>query len=89
MKTILKKHWKTGLFILGGAIIGFAYWRFIGCTSGTCPLTSNWHSTTLFGGLIGMMASPANRKSSTRATPEQPVGSVQAENPAQPKNTNQ
>ncbi len=65
METIFKKHWKTALFMLGGALIGFAYWRFIGCTSGTCPLTSNWHITTLFGGLVGMMVSPANRKSTS------------------------
>jgi hypothetical protein len=56
MKRIVDKYWKTALFTLAGAGIGFAYWKFIGCTSGTCPLTANWHTSTLFGGLIGMLA---------------------------------
>ena len=62
MNTIFNKFWKPALFTIIGAGIGFAYWRFIGCTSGTCPLTSNWHTTTLFGGLIGMLAFPAKKK---------------------------
>jgi len=69
MNKLIRKHWKTGLFALVGAILGFAYWRFIGCTSGTCPLTSDWHTTTLFGGLIGIFASPANRKSRLKKDP--------------------
>ena len=62
MKRIIDKYWKTALFTLAGAGIGFAYWRFIGCTSGTCPLTANWHTSTLFGGLIGMLAVPTKKR---------------------------
>jgi len=40
-----------GVFI--GAGIGLLYWKFIGCTSGTCPLTSNPFSTTFIFGLMG------------------------------------
>ena len=65
METIFKKHWKTALFMLGGSLIVFAYWRFIGCTRWTISLTSNWHITTLFGGVVGMMVSHANRKSTS------------------------
>jgi len=64
MKRIVNKYWKTALFTLAGAGIGFAYWRFIGCTSGTCPLTANWHTSMLFGGLIGMLAVSSKDKSS-------------------------
>jgi hypothetical protein len=32
---------KLGVFIALGALGGFAYYTFIGCTSGTCPITSN------------------------------------------------
>ena len=63
MKKIIEKYRKTALFVVLGAGIGFAYWRFIGCSSGTCPLTANWHTSTLMGGLIGMLAVPSNRKS--------------------------
>jgi len=38
--------------VLGGAG-GFAYWYFIGCLSGTCPLTSQWWTSTAYGMIIG------------------------------------
>lgn len=41
--------------IILGMIAGFLYWKFIGCTSGTCPLTSKWHMSTLFGGIFGYL----------------------------------
>jgi len=53
MIDFLKKYrWK----ILGtviGAIAGYAYYYYVGCNSGTCPIQSNWHTSTLYGGLIG------------------------------------
>ena len=61
MKTIAQKYWKYALFTVVGAGLGFAYYRFVGCTSGTCPLTSSWHTSTLFGGLIGILAVPARK----------------------------
>lgn len=42
-------------FILLGSVAGFLYWKFIGCTSGTCPITSNWHTSTLMGGVFGYL----------------------------------
>lgn len=42
--------------VIGGAL-GFAYWRFIGCASGACPLTSNPWTSTLYGMLIGGLIS--------------------------------
>ena len=44
--------WKV-VGVTVGALAGFAYWYFIGCTSGTCPIQSNWHTSTLYGGLLG------------------------------------
>jgi Family of unknown function (DUF6132) len=39
---------------LGGAA-GFAYYRFVGCSTGSCPLTSNPWITTLYGAAMGTM----------------------------------
>ncbi len=36
-----------------GAMAGYAYYYFIGCKSGTCPIQSHWHSSSLYGALIG------------------------------------
>jgi len=53
MKAFILKHRFALLLIIPGIIAGFLYWKYVGCLSGTCPLTSNWHSTILFGGFIG------------------------------------
>jgi len=37
-----------------GALAGFLYWRYIGCVSGSCPITSRWYTTTIWGALIGL-----------------------------------
>jgi len=38
---------------LVGAAGGYAYWMFIGCESGTCPITSKPLNSTLYGVLMG------------------------------------
>lgn len=40
--------------ILGGAI-GFAYYYFIGCKSGTCAITSSPVISTMYGVLLGVL----------------------------------
>lgn len=55
--------------ILLGALAGFLYWRFIGCSSGTCPITSKWYTTTLYGGLLGFLLGSSDRKSEKTTQP--------------------
>ena len=76
MKKIIEKYRKTALFVVLGAGIGFAYWRFVGCSSGTCPLTANWHTSTLMGGLIGMLVVPSQRKSDNSNSDEGNAGEI-------------
>lgn len=53
---------KNAIGMLAGATLGFAYYKFIGCTSGACPLTSNpWSST-----LVGLMLSAIFTSNSNR-----------------------
>ncbi len=40
-----------------GAGLGFAYYKFVGCSSGACPITSNPYISSLYGALIGGMLS--------------------------------
>jgi hypothetical protein len=62
MSNLINRYWQSALFAVVGAGVGFAYWRFIGCSTGTCPLTANWTSSTLMGGLVGLLAAPAWQK---------------------------
>ena len=43
------------IFLIAGAIGGFLYWRFVGCTSGTCAIKSVWYWTTLWGAAMGYL----------------------------------
>lgn len=51
---INKKHIVyIALGALIGAAGGYAYWMFIGCESGTCPITSKPLNSTMYGVLMG------------------------------------
>ena len=47
--------WKPFLGIVTGGIAGFLYYRFVGCNSGSCPITSHSYMTIIFGGLLGYL----------------------------------
>jgi hypothetical protein len=54
------KKKKFALFLLPviiGAAAGYAYYYFIGCNSGTCPITSNPLISTAYGGGMGLILS--------------------------------
>lgn len=49
---------KNKLYIIGtviGAISGFAYWKFIGCQSGTCKITSSPLNSTIYFAILGAL----------------------------------
>ena len=58
----IKITWKTILFILTGGLAGFLYANFIGCYSGTCPLTSNKFIAMGFFALFGYILSLDSKK---------------------------
>lgn len=49
----IKKHLLTLSGVLLGAVAGYLYWKFVGCTSGTCYIQSNPVRMTLYGALLG------------------------------------
>jgi len=49
----IKKQWITITGAALGALGGYLYWYFIGCNSGTCPITSSPVNSTLYGVLLG------------------------------------
>lgn len=38
-----------------GAVAGYAWYRVVGCATGTCPITSNPYTSTLYGAVMGLM----------------------------------
>lgn len=40
---------------LAGALIGYLYYRFIGCYSGTCGITSDPYISTVYFALMGLI----------------------------------
>ena len=58
-----KQNWLTILGVVLGIGGGFAYWFYIGCTSGTCPITSNPYMSMIWGGVFGgLLFSLFNKK---------------------------
>jgi len=53
---ILKYKW---------AIAGWCYWRFVGCSSGACPITSKPLNSAIYGALMGYLISGLFKKDVT------------------------
>lgn len=50
---LIRKYRKVILGVSVGAIAGYAYYYFVGCSSGTCAITSRPLNSTLYGALMG------------------------------------
>ena len=50
---MLKKYSLTIIGIIFGAIGGYLYYKYVGCISGTCTITSKPINSTLYGALMG------------------------------------
>jgi hypothetical protein len=53
---------KRMLFSLIGALGGFAYYYFVGCRTGICPLSSNPWISTAYGAGMGLILTMGERK---------------------------
>lgn len=55
MKNFIKKY-KLGLIgIVLGGILGYAYYHFIGCNTGTCAITSKPINSSVYGMVMGYL----------------------------------
>ena len=44
-------------FAVGGALLGFTYYKLVGCRTGACPITSSPVVSTLYGAFLGYLIS--------------------------------
>jgi hypothetical protein len=42
-----------------GAVAGYAWYRLVGCSTGTCPITARWWTSTGYGAAMGLLVSLA------------------------------
>ena len=58
MKIFLKINILTIIGVPLGALAGFLYWKFVGCNSGSCAITSNPYNSTIYGAaMVGLLFS--------------------------------
>lgn len=53
MKEFFKRYGWTASGIVFGVWGGFLYWNFIGCSTGTCPITSSPLNSSIWGAAMG------------------------------------
>ena len=55
----MKKWFKNNvLYLIGaavGAVAGYVYWQQVGCSSGSCMITSKPVNSTIYGALMGSL----------------------------------
>lgn len=51
--TSILKYKLTVIGIILGSIVGYLYYYYVGCTSGTCAITSKPLNSTLYGAMMG------------------------------------
>jgi hypothetical protein len=49
--------WRPFLGVLIGGAAGFLYYHFVGCSTGSCFITSHSYSSIIFGGVSGYLIS--------------------------------
>ena len=59
MKERMKKWLRPALFTLGGALAGLGYYYLVGCSTGTCVITSNPLTSMAYMALVGWLLSGA------------------------------
>ncbi len=65
------KKWmqKNKLYFIGailGAVAGFFYWRYVGCITGTCVITSHPIRSSLYGAILGSLLINLFKKTSKK-----------------------
>ena len=52
-KRVYKKVWMDIAWYCGRNGGGYLYWRYVGCTTGTCPITSSPVNSSIWGAAMG------------------------------------
>ena len=64
MKDKKKKWLRPLIFTVIGGVVGYVYYRLVGCPTGGCIITSNPYISTTYMALLGFLLSGAFEKES-------------------------
>lgn len=53
MKKFAKRYLLVLVGVIAGAVAGYGYWKFIGCSSGSCAIISKPLNSTIYGAVMG------------------------------------
>jgi hypothetical protein len=62
MTLFFQKYKRDLIGITLGAVAGFLYWKFVGCSNGTCMITSKPINSTLYGAVMGFLVTGIFKK---------------------------
>ena len=62
---IILKHKLTIIGVIIGSVGGYLYYHFVGCVTGSCPITSQPVNSTLYGALMGGLLVNSFKKETT------------------------
>jgi len=62
MTLFFQKYKRDLIGITLGAVAGFLYWKFVGCSSGTCMITSKPINSTLYVAVMGFLVAGIFKK---------------------------
>lgn len=66
MKDFFLKHWLRIAGVAMGVLGGYLYYYYVGCVSGTCPITSNPYRMIIYGAVMGYLLTELFSKDSSK-----------------------
>lgn len=72
----VKKNRLTLIGVCVGVVGGFLYWKFVGCASGQCPITSSPVNSSLYGALMGGLLFSMFKRKEANGKDEQETNSI-------------
>jgi uncharacterized membrane protein len=52
---------RLALGAVAGAVLGYGWYKLVGCSTGTCPLTSHPVISTVYGAVLGVLVASSLR----------------------------
>ncbi|MCC6251942.1 MAG: hypothetical protein IT238_05720 [Bacteroidia bacterium] len=71
MTNLIKNNILVISGVIIGAVAGFLYWKWVGCSSGTCMITSKPFNSTAYGAVMGGLLFSIFQKDNKKEDKEQ------------------